>query len=240
MKTLGLIGGLTVQSTAVYYQKLHDAMRAKTGDDKTSELLMWSFNYEDVLPLYLHNKPGYIEAVADAGLRLRSAGADGLMILSNSAHMGAKNLADVTGLPVIHILDAIAAEIKMRNLKRPLVIGTDFVMEGDYYLPGLKSRVPVDPIVPSPEDVKTLDKILFTELAYGNVKDTSRRFYIDVIDKAEKRGADSVILGCTEHCMLLDQSHHNLPMLDSTALHIKAAVDFQLFSFSVKHSKRFL
>jgi aspartate racemase len=229
VKTLGLIGGLTVQSTAVYYQKLHDAMRAKTGDDKTSELLMWSFNYEDVLPLYLHNKPGYIEAVADAGLRLRSAGADGLMILSNSAHMGAKNLADVTGLPVIHILDAIAAEIKMRNLKRPLVIGTDFVMEGDYYLPGLKSRVPVDPIVPSPEDVKTLDKILFTELAYGNV-----------IDKAEKRGADSVILGCTEHCMLLDQSHHNLPMLDSTALHIKAAVDFQLFSFSVKHSKRLL
>jgi aspartate racemase len=113
-------------------------------------------------------------------------------------------------------------------------------MEGDYYLPGLKSRVPVDPIVPSPEDVKTLDKILFTELAYGNVKDTSRRFYIDVIDKAEKRGADSVILGCTEHCMLLDQSHHNLPMLDSTALHIKAAVDFQLFSFSVKHSKRLL
>lgn len=228
MKTLGLIGGLTVQSTAVYYQKLHEAMRAKTGDDKTSELLMWSFNYEDVLPLYLHNKPGYIKAVGDAGLRLKRAGADGLMILSNSAHMGAKNLADVTGLPVIHILDAIAKELRMRELKRPLVIGTDFVMEGDYYLPGLRDRIPVDPIVPSREDVKILDEILFSELAYGEVKDASRQLYLEVINKAEVQGADSVILGCTEHCLLLDQSHHSLPMLDSTALHIDAAVNFQL------------
>lgn len=230
MKTLGLIGGLTVQSTAVYYQKLHEAVRAKTGDDKTSELLLWSFNYEDVLPLYLHNKPGYIKAVGEAGQRLKKAGADGLMILSNSAHMGAENLASVTDLPVIHILDAIAKNMRERNLKRPLIIGTDFVMEGDYYLPGLKDRVPVDPIVPSSEDVKTLDKILFTELAYGEVKDTSRQFYLDVINKAAEQGADSVILGCTEHCLLLDQSHHSLPMLDSTTLHIDAAVDFQLSS----------
>ena len=228
MKTIGLIGGLTVQSTAIYYHKIHEAVRARTGDDKTSELLLWSFNYEDVLPLYLHNKPGYIKAVGEAGQRLKKAGADGLMILSNSAHMGAENLADVTGLPVIHILDAIAAEMRERNLKRPLVIGTDFVMEGDYYLPGLKTRVFADPIVPNSADVKTLDKILFSELAYGNVVDSSRDIYLGVIDKAAKQGADSVILGCTEHCMLLDQSHHTLPMLDSTALHIKAAVDFQL------------
>ena len=228
MKTLGLIGGLTVQSTTVYYQKLHEAVRAKTQDDKTSELLLWSFNYEDVLPLYLHNKPGYIQAVGEAGLKLRTGGADGLMILSNSAHMGAENLADVTQLPVIHILDAIAREIETRHLKRPLIIGTDFVMEGDYYLPGLKNRVAIEPLVPSSEDVKLLDNILFSELAYGHVKDSSRRTYLDVIDKAVKAGADSVVLGCTEHCLLLNQSHHSLPMLDSTALHIDAAVDFQL------------
>ncbi len=228
MKTLGLIGGLTVQSTAVYYQKLHKAMRARTGDDKTSELLLWSFDYESVLPLYLHNKPGYIEAVGKAGLRLKAAGADGLMILSNSAHMGAENLASVTGLPVIHILDAVAAALKSQNLSKPLVLGTDFVMEGDYYLPGLKTRVDVSPIVPSREDCKALDDILFAELAYGNIREDSRKVYLDVIQKAELQGADSIILGCTEHCLLLDQSHHHLPMLDSTALHIEAAIDFQL------------
>lgn len=228
MKTLGLIGGLTVQSTAVYYQNLHAAMRARTEDDKTSELLLWSFDYEAVLPLYLHNKPGYIEAIGEAGRRLKAAGADGLMILSNSAHMGAENLADVTGLPVIHILDALASALKTQGLSRPLVLGTDFVMEGDYYLPGLGARVDVNPIVPSREDCKTLNDILFAELAYGNVQDASRNAYLDVINKAEKQGADSVILGCTEHCLLLDQSHHSLPMLDSTALHIEAAIDFQL------------
>ena len=228
MKTLGLIGGLTVQSTAVYYQKLHEAVRARTGDDKTSELLLWSFDYEKVLPLYLHNKPGYIEAIGQAGLRLKAGGADGLMILSNSAHMGADNLAQVTGLPVIHILDALADALKKQSLTRPLVIGTDFVMEGDYYLPGLKNRVDINPLVPSPEDCKTLNDILFSELAYGNVHGASRQIYLDVIDKAAEQGADSVILGCTEHCLLLDQSHHKLPMLDSTVLHIDRAVEFQL------------
>ncbi len=230
MKTLGLIGGLTVQSTVVYYQNLHRAMRARTGDDKTSELLLWSFDYESVLPLYLRNKPGYIEAIGKAGLRLKAAGADGLMILSNSAHMGADNLASVTGLPVIHILDALASTLKRKGLKRPLVLGTDFVMEGDYYLPSLKARVNVDPIVPVREDCQKLDDILFAELAYGNVRDASRNVYLGVIDKAMAQGVDRIILGCTEHCLLLDQSHHTLPMLDTTALHIEAAIDFQLRS----------
>lgn len=228
MKTLGLIGGLTVQSTGIYYKKLHEAVRARTGDDKTSKLLMWSFDYEQVLPLYLHNKPGYIDAVGNAGLKLKAGGVDGLMILSNSAHMGADNLAKVTGLPVIHILDGLADGFRKLKAKRPLVLGTDFVMEGDYYLPGLKSRIDVEPMVPSSVDCKTLNDILFSELAYGNVKDSSRKIYLDVIDKSQEQGADSVVLGCTEHCMLLDQSHHNLPMLDSTALHIEKAVDFQL------------
>ena len=203
-------------------------MRARTGDDKTSQLLLWSFDYEAVLPLYLHNKPGYIEAIGKAGLRLKTAGADGLMILSNSAHMGAENLANITDLPVIHILDALAKALKTEGLSRPLVLGTDFVMEGDYYLPGLQNRVDVDPIVPSREDCKALDNILFTELAYGNIRDESRKVYLNVIDKAAEQGADSIILGCTEHCLLLNQSHHDLPMLDSTAQHIGHAIDFQL------------
>ena len=150
------------------------------------------------------------------------------MILSNSAHMGADNLASVTGLPVIHILDALADSLKAQGLNRPLVIGTDFVMEGDYYLPGLKARVDIDPLVPDPKDCKILNDILFAELAYGNVRGSSRQTYLDVINKAAEKGADSVILGCTEHCLLLNQSHHTLPMLDSTALHIDRAVEFQL------------
>lgn len=228
MKTLGLIGGLTSESTGIYYRLLNQEVRGRSEGDSTSELLLWSFDYAHALPLYLHNKPGYIEAVGDAGVRLKKAGAEGLMILSNSAHMGAENLAQVTDLPVIHILDALADAIKDSEVKRPLVLGTDFVMEGDFYLPNLIKRVEVEPIVPSPDDCKIANDILFNELAYGNVRDESRQIYINIIDKAEAQGADSVILGCTEHCMLLDQSHNKLPIFDSTKLHTKAAVDFQL------------
>lgn len=228
MKTLGLIGGLTVQSTAVYYEKLHEQMRARTGDDKTSQLLLWSFDYETVLPYFLHDKPGYIRVIGEAGERLKAAGADALMILSNSAHMGAQNLQEITNLPVIHILDSIADELRKQNFKRPLVLGTDFVMEGDYYLAGLKERVDVSPLVPSKEDCQKLNEILFDELAYGVVSEQSRQFYVDVIDKALAQGADSVLLGCTEHCLLLQQKHHQLPMLDSTFLHINSAIEFQL------------
>lgn len=219
---------MTSESTGIYYRLLNQAVRERSEGDATSQLLLWSFDYAHALPLYLHDKPGYIAAVGDAGVRLKKAGADALMILSNSAHMGAENLAKVTDLPVIHILDALAGALKESGVKKPLVLGTDFVMEGPFYLPNLKARVDLDPIVPSPEDCKIANDILFSELAYGNVRDASRDIYIDIINKAEAKGADSVILGCTEHCMLVDQSHHHLPVFDSTHLHVKAAVDFQL------------
>ena len=228
MKTIGLIGGLTCESTGVYYELLNKEVRARLGDDFSSQLLLWSFDYSVALPLYLENKPGYIEAITDAGLMLKSAGAAGLMILSNSAHMGAENLAKESRLPVIHILDAIAAEINAKALKRPLVLGTTFVMGGDFYIPNLRDRVAVDLIAPNQDDQNKLNDILFSEAAYGAVKPDSKRFYLDVLDKAANAGADSVILGCTEHCMFLSQDDHPLPMLDSTALHVKAAVDFQL------------
>ncbi len=228
MKTLGLIGGLTSESTAIYYRLLNQEVRKRSEDDSTSEILLWSFDYAQALPLYLNNKPGYIEAVGEVGVRLKKAGADALMILSNSAHMGAENLVKVTDLPVIHILDALAAAMKDSGVKRPLVLGTDFVMEGNFYLPNLKKRVDIDPIIPSPIDCKIANDILFNELAFGTVREESRQIYIDIIDKAKAQGADSVILGCTEHCMLLNQSHHALPVFDSTQLHTQAAVDFQL------------
>lgn len=228
MKTLGLIGGLTCESTAVYYDLLHKEVRARLGGDNSSQLLLWSFDYAVALPLFLHDKPGYIEAITDAGLMLKSAGVAGLMICSNSAHMGAEQLASETRLPVIHILDAVADAMRKKSVSRPLVLGTTFVMEDDFYIPNLCNRIDIDPLVPDTDDRKRANDILFGELAYGNIEPDSKKFYLDMINKAADDGADCVVLGCTEHCMLLNQADHELPMFDSTALHVKAAVDFQL------------
>ncbi len=228
MKTLGLIGGLTCESTAVYYDLLHKEVRARLGPDNSSQLLMWSFDYAQALPLFLHDKPGYIDAITAAGKRLKLAGAEALMICSNSAHMVASKLAQATDLPVIHILDVIANAMRVAGVGKPLVLGTSFVMEGDFYIPGLDERLAIEPHVPSRADRDRANAILFEELAYGNINATSKQFYLEMIDKAAADGADGVVLGCTEHCLLLSQEDHNLPMLDSTALHVKAAVDFQL------------
>ena len=178
MKTIGLIGGLTFESTAVYYRLLNDLVRAAAGGGHSSQLLIWSFDYAAALPLYLDDKPGYKDAVSEAGLRLKRAGAEALMICSNSAHMGAEQLAETTGLPVIHILDALAEAIRAEGVRRPLVLGTDFVMEGDFYLPSLKDRVDIDPIVPNAEGRKRANDILFEELAFGKVRPESRAVYL--------------------------------------------------------------
>lgn len=228
MKTLGLIGGLTCESTAVYYDLLHKEVRKRLGPDNSSQLLLWSFDYAKALPLFLHDKPGYIDAIVGAGETLKKAGVEALMICSNSAHMGASKLAEQTGLPVIHILDAIANAMRETGVSRPLVLGTSFVMEGEFYIPGLAERLVIEPHVPNQVDRKHANAILFDELAYGEINPSSKQFYLDMIDKAAADGADSVVLGCTEHCLLLGEDDHILPMFDSTALHVKAAVDFQL------------
>ncbi len=228
MKMIGLIGGLTPESTAVYYRVLNQLVRDRLGPGTSSKIMLSSFNLADVMPLYLNAKPKFIDAIADAGQRLKKAGADGLMILSNTAHMGAQNLSDATGMPVIHILDALAATINSARAKQPLLLGTDFVMEGDYYRGHLDRLLDGKTLVPNRDDCKIANDILFSELANGVFSDASRQVYLGIIDKAEAAGADSVILGCTEHCLLLNQSHHRLPIFDSTHIHANAAVDFQL------------
>jgi len=228
MNTLGLIGGLTSESTAVYYELLNKEVKARLGAQYSSQLLLWSFNLSAVLPLYLDDKPAYIDAITEAGEMLKSNGVAALMICSNSAHMAAEQLAERTQLPVLHILDALAVALEHKEIKRPLVLGTDFVMEEDFYIPNLCKRVDIDPLIPNADDRKVLNDILFTELISGTINPESRKRYLRVIEKAESEGADGVILGCTEHCLLLNQSHHHLPMLDSTSLHVKAAINFQL------------
>lgn len=227
MKLLGLIGGVSPQSTAIYYRLLNDAAKARLGGDHSQRMIISSFDFADMVDLYSQSDwDGYKAAVVSAGERLKAAGADALMICSNTSGMGTKALRAATGLPVIDLIDALAAALQKAGVKRPLLLGTPFTMEGAFYRPALKERHGQETLISNEDDRETVRRVIFDELVNGVVLDASRRAYLDVIDRGRSEGSDGVILGCTEICMLISQEHVDLPVFDTTAIHAAAASAF--------------
>ena len=226
-KLLGLIGGVSPESTAIYYRLLNDHARERLGAAHSARLIIWSFDFHLIDDAYLRaDWAEYRDLVVKAGMALKGAGVDALMICSNTTHLGAEAVKGATGLPFIHLIDALADELKRRSARRPLLLGTPFVMEGDFYLPELERRAGVSAIVPDAVDREETRRIIFDELVRGKVLDASRRSFLSMIEKARKAGADSVILGCTELGMILSQEDTDLPVFDTTFIHARAASDF--------------
>lgn len=229
MKLLGLIGGVSPESTAIYYRLLNDAARARLGGAHSQRMIISSFDFNDMVELYSDGDwDGYINAVVGAGRRLKAAGVDALMICSNTSGMGTAALREATGLPVIDLIDALAAALKEADVKRPLLLGTPFTMEGAFYRPALEERHGQSTLIPDDEDRETVSRVIFDELVNGIVDDASRRAYLDVIERGRANGADGVIFGCTEICMLISQSDVDLPAFDTTAIHAAAASAYAL------------
>ncbi len=227
MKTLGLIGGVSPQSTEIYYRLLNEAARDRLGPAHSSKLILWSFDFDAIDRAYsARDWERYRGLVVEAGLALKRAGVDALMICSNTTHLAAQAVREAAGLAVIHVIDALAERIEASGARRPLLFGTPFVMEGDFYRNDLKSRFGIDTIVPQAADREEIRRIIFDELVQGIVSDHSRARLVAMINKA--KGADSVILGCTELSLILSQSDSALPVFDTTAIHAEAASRFQL------------
>lgn len=229
MKLLGLIGGVSSESTAIYYRLLNDHARSRLGGSHTARLIIWSFDFHLIDEAYKASDwTRYRELVVDAGLALKGAGVDALMICSNTTHLGAAAVKEATGLPVIHLIDALAAAIKARESRRPLLLGTPFVMEGDFYRNDLKSRFGVATLVPDSDDRAEASRIIFDELSRGKVLDASHARLLKMIERGRAAGADGVILGCTEFSMILAAKDTDLPVFDTTAIHAAAAFDFAI------------
>lgn len=227
MKLLGLIGGVSPESTAIYYRLLNQAARARLGGTHTARLLVWSFDFHVIDAAYLAADWKLYEAlVVGAAKSLKAAGVDALMICSNTTHLAAESVKRATGLPLIHLIDALAAEIVRRAVKKPLLLGTPFVMGDGFYREELKSRFGVDTLVPGAEDCGEVKRIIFEELVRGEVKEASRARLMGMIDKARGEGAGGVILGCTELSLILSQDDLDLPVFDTTQIHAAAASAF--------------
>jgi len=228
MKTIGLIGGLSWESSVSYYQYINQYVKKTYGGLHSAKCLLYSFDFQEIVNL---QKAGEwaeaTERMIEAGNKLKAGGADMLVICTNTMHLMADEVEAATSLPVIHIVDALADAIKAQDLKSIGLVGTQFTMEKPFYRERM-ARHGIELIVPNENDRKKVHDIIFTELCVGTICPNSKQYYLSVIDQLAAKGAEGVILGCTEIPLLINQNDCALPLFDSTQLHAEKAVSHAL------------
>ncbi|MGE6699421.1 aspartate/glutamate racemase family protein [Hyphomonas sp. NPDC076900] len=228
MKTIGLIGGMSWESTATYYRYINEAVRDQRGGLASADVILNSLDFSNVVALQTADRWDEAGALLGrAGAGLARAGADCVLICTNTMHLVADKVARMSGVPLIDIIDETAAALKTDGRSRPLLLATRYTMEQGFYTQRMAAHG-IEVIIPEAEDRAKVHGIIFDELCQGIIQEQSRRLLHEIIAAAAKRGADSVILGCTEIQLLIDAGGLALPGYDSTAIHAAAAVRFAL------------
>ncbi|MFZ3006253.1 MAG: aspartate/glutamate racemase family protein [Phenylobacterium sp.] len=226
MKTLGLLGGMSAESTTLYYCELNRLVRARLGGLHSAQLLLWSVDFAGIADLQAKGDWAQAGAVlADAARRLEGAGAQAILICANTMHLVADQVQAAVGVPVIHIADATADAVKAAGCSRPLLLATKFTMEKDFYRGRLAARG-IEAIVPEQADRDRLHAIIYDELCQGVISAASKAQVLAMIAKAPQ--ADCVIFGCTEIGLLLSPGDLAVPVVDTALVHAAAGVDFAL------------
>ena len=230
MKTIGLIGGMSWESTITYYQLINRGVQARLGGVHSARLLLHSFDFDGIVAMQRAGDwDGCTKAIVAAGEGLKRAGADVLVICANTMHLCASALEEKTGLPVLHIADPLGRAIRAARLRRVGLLGTRFTMERPDVLRGrLKNKFDLEIISPDGHDADDVHRIIYDELCCGRVLEASRTRYREVMTSLIAQGAEGIILGCTEIPLLVGAGDAPVPLFDTTALHAAAAVDFAL------------
>ncbi len=229
LKTIGMIGGMSWESTTTYYQLLNRLTRNRRGGLHSAQLLLWSFDFAEIEALQMAGDWAQATAhMTAAARRLEQGGADCLLICTNTMHKMATEVQDAVDIPLLHIADATAIALKNDAIARPLLLGTRFTMEEDFYLGRLRESHGIDALTPDRDGRETVHRVIYDELCQGVISDDSRQRYVDIVAGAAASGADGVILGCTEVGLLLRSEDVSLPLYDTTELHAQAAVEFAL------------
>ncbi|NOV17710.1 aspartate/glutamate racemase family protein [Ensifer adhaerens] len=223
---MGLIGGMSWESSAQYYRIVNQEVRARLGGVHSAKSLMWSMDFGEIERLqHIGDWSALTGEMTDAARRLEAGGADFLVICTNTMHRMADAVSAAVSIPLLHIADPTAEKIKALGLSRVGLLGTAFTMEQDFYKGRLIERHGLDVLVPGEEDRKTVHDIIYKELVVGRVEDASRDAYRQVIQRLVERGAQAIIMGCTEIMLLISQADSPVPVFDTTELHALAAVD---------------
>jgi aspartate racemase len=229
VKTLGLIGGMSWESSAQYYRLINEGVRAARGPTASAKCLLWSFDFSEIEALQHAGDWAGLEAqMIDAGRRLAGAGAEALVICTNTMHLMAVAVEAAAGVPLLHIADPTGAAVKAAGIGKVGLLGTAFTMEQGFYKDRLASRHRLEVLVPEVEDRALVHRVIYEELVAGVVREESREAYCEVIERLVARGAEGVILGCTEIMLLVGQADSAVPLFDTTSLHAQAAVELAL------------
>lgn len=229
MKTLGLIGGMSWESTVPYYRLINEGIKQRLGGLHSAKLVLYSVDFTEVEALQRAGQ--WHEAgqlLAHAATALQAAGAQGLVLCTNTMHKVAEAVTAVVDLPLIHIADATAQAVQRAGLQRVGLLGTRFTMEQDFYKGRLADRFGLQVSVPSAAQRDEVHQIIYEELCLGQVHAASRQAYRRVMDAMVADGAQGIILGCTEIGLLVGAQDSSVPLFDTTALHAQAAVDWML------------
>lgn len=231
MKTIGLLGGMSWESTAHYYAEINQLIKAQLGGLHSAKIAMISVDFAEIEALQRNHewqKAGDI--LAQAAQQLAAAGADCLVICTNTMHKVADQIIGAIDIPLLHIVDATGAEIKTAGYQKVALLGTAFTMSEGFYRDRLSQAFEVEVLVPNTQDQSTIHHIIYQELCLGQINETSRSQYLNIIDRLVEQGAQAIILGCTEIGLLVQQSHTRIPLLDTTQLHAAEAVRWALHS----------
>jgi len=228
MKTLGLLGGMSAESTAVYYRELNRLVRERLGGLHSAQLLLWSADFAPIAELQAKDDwDATGRLLAEAAEALERGGANAILLCTNTMHLNAPQIAAAVGVPFLHIGDVTAEALKVRGVRRPLLLATRFTMEKAFYRERLEAAG-MDPLIPDEADRAELHRIIFEELCQGRVEPASKATALEMIAHGRAAGADGVIFGCTEIGLMLDPAELDLPVVDTTIAHCEAAVDFAL------------
>lgn len=229
MKTIGLIGGMSWQSTVPYYRLINEIVSQKLGGLHSAKLILWNMDFEAIASLQRQDRWQEAgEVMADAALRLQQAGAESIVICTNTMHKLVPDMQPHLQIPILHIADATAQVIRQAGLRKVGLLGTRFTMEDSFYVSHLREHYGLDVITPDAAARQLVHSVIFNELCVGEEKATSRAQYREIMAALVQQGAEGIIFGCTEIAMLVDQTDASVPVFDTTTLHASYAAEWAL------------
>jgi aspartate racemase len=227
MKTIGLLGGMSWESTLGYYRAINEGIKKTLGGLHSAKIAMYSVNFDPIEKLQRAGDwEGTAKILSEAAQSIQAAGADFLVICTNTMHKVAPEIEAAIQIPLLHIADATAENIVNQGIKSVGLLGTAFTMEQEFYKGRLINNYGLQVLVPNQEDRQTVHKIIYQELCLGKIESDSKAEYLRIIDALAGQGAEAVILGCTEIGMLVNQTDTNVRLLDTTAIHAEKAVAY--------------
>ncbi len=229
MKTIGMIGGMSWESSLEYYRILNERVAKRLGGMHSAKSLMISVDFAEIETLQREGRwDEATQMMVEAAQSLQLGGADFIVICTNTMHKMAEEVAASVSIPLLHIADATAEQIVAHRLKRIGLLGTRFTMEEDFYKSRLEKKFALDVLTPEKADREIVHRVIYEELVLGKIEAASKVEYLRIIEGLQARGAEGIILGCTEIGLLVKQSDCSLPLFDTTLLHAEAAVEFAL------------